>query len=67
MLLNDNKEILSEVKSKLKDISYILNKQDCDMVCLVGSCPFKINLSGRCLIGVLEEVCYDISNKLDDF
>lgn len=66
MKLNDNKKVLLEVKSKLENVREILNKQDCDMVCLVDSCPFKINLSGRCLIGVLEEVCYDIGDKLNN-
>lgn len=65
MKLNDNKELLSEVKSKLENVRDLLSEQDCDLLCLVDSCPFKINLSNRCLIGVLEEICHDINDKLN--
>ena len=66
MLLNDNKKVLLEVKSKLEDARDILNKQNISQFCLTGNCPFKVQMSARCLIGVLEEVCYSIDEKIED-
>ncbi|HSQ87969.1 hypothetical protein [Romboutsia sp.] len=65
MLLNDDKDMLKEANSKLKDIHNILKEYDCDMICQHSYCPFKINLSNRCLIGVLEEVSEGIEFEVN--
>lgn len=55
MKYKDNKEFLESVNFKLDEVLKLEKQFECNMYCMEGSCPFRVNLSNRCLIEVLKE------------